>query len=283
MREVMLGLILLLVLEVERFVITLLELLKFKLLLLELLTLDVPLLELFLLVTTLLERLLLDGAAGLIELTTRDVMSGLILLLVLVVERFVIVFRVELLELMVLPILDVKFELILLFDLLCVKAEELSAGRLAALLLLERFEIEEFDRVVICWPSVLEFGAVIRVLIDGLDVRLVITLLELEVLLFVMALLEVLGLIVRLVMARLELLTLGVRLVILLFDMLLLGVLLIVGRLVLRLDETLLERLDVLALGAALGAGAGRETLRLELLELLELRLERDLAAKTGS
>jgi len=100
-REVMLGLILLLSLVFERFVITLLELLKFKLLLLELLTLDVPLLELFLLVITLLELLLSDGVIVLIEL----------------------------------PIREVMLELILPFELL----------GLLMLLLLERFEIEEFD------------------------------------------------------------------------------------------------------------------------------------------
>jgi hypothetical protein len=52
----------------------------------------------------------------------------------------------------------------------------------------------------------------------------------------------------------------------------------------LRLDEILLELLEEFTLGAALGAEADLEALRLELLDLLDdLLLERLLAANTGS
>jgi len=221
--------------------------------------------------------LLLDGVLVVIVLPIREVRLELILLFVFLDERFVTTFSDLLLvrlfvllkefELLlegvlvviVLPIREVRLELTLPFELL----------RLLMLLLLERFEIEEFDRVLICRPSVLEFGAVIRELIDRFVARLVITLVELEVFLFVIALLEML--------------LLGVRLVIDLLEMLLLGVLLTDDRLELLLDETRLEeRLDT-DLDGALRAGADREALRLELLDLLELRLERDLAANTGS
>jgi hypothetical protein len=311
MREVKLELILLLlVLFVERFVITLLELLKFKLLLLDLLrlnlplleplTLDVPLLELFtgrlavlLFVIALLELLLPDDVLVVIVLPIRDVMLGLILLLVLLDERFVTTFsdllfvrlfvlleEIErlldgVLVVILLPIRDVRLELILPFELL----------------------------------RLVELGTDVREVIDLLDARLVITLLELF--LFVMALLEMLLLGVRRVIDLLEMLLLGVRRVIDLLEMLLLGVwrvidllemlllgarrvidllemllleilllgVLLIDRLELRLDEILLERLEEFTLRA----GADRETLRLERFDLLELRLDRLLAANTGS
>jgi hypothetical protein len=264
-------------------------------------------------------------------------MLGLILLLVLVVDLLVIEFREPMLErlfvllseferlldgvlvLIVLPMRDVSLELILLLELLGDEAEELV--RLLMLFRLDRFNADEFDRVVICRPNVLEFGAVERELIDRLvmdllvmlllgvrlvmdllvmlllgvrlvmdllvmlllGVRLVIDLLVL--LLLVMALLEMLG--DRLVMLLLDMLLLGILLVIdlldeLLLEMLLLGALLIVDRLELRLDETLLGRLDD-GLDGALGAGAGLETLWLDRPGLRDLLLERLLAAKTGS
>jgi hypothetical protein len=207
-------------------------------------------------------------------------------------------------------------------------------------LVVDRFEIEEFDGVVICRPSVLEFGArlvitLLEMLLFGtrlvmarldmllLGARLVIALLEtlllgvrlvmalLETLLLgvrlVMALLETLLPGARLVMARLDMLLLGARLVIALLDILLLGARLVIAlletlllgarlvialletlllgvRLVtLRLDETLLELLEEFALGAAFGAGAGLEACRLCRLELFDLLLDRDVAARTGS
>ena len=111
----------------------------------------------------------------------------------------------------------------------------------------------------------LELGAVGQELIGRLDV------LVLGVRL-VMALLEMLLLGVRLVMALLELLLLGVRLVIAMLDVLLLGVRLVmarlepllpVGRLELRLEITLLERIEDDAPGVALCAGTGLGACRL--------------------
>ncbi|MFC1794108.1 hypothetical protein ACFL3Q_11040 [Planctomycetota bacterium] len=262
-----------------------------------------------------------------IGLPIREVMLGLIRLLVLVVGFLVVIVREVLLldgvlVLIELPILDVMLELMRLLEFVLSEAEELlrvlalPTGRLTVL----RFDwlgVGELGRVVICRPSVLELGAVVRELIDRLDVLLlellllVIALLELLLLglRLVMDRLEVLLLGVRLVIARLELLLLGARLVIDLLDMLLLGVRLVmdrldelllgallvtlllevlllgvrlvVTRLELRLDETLLERLDD-DLDEDLGAGAGFEADRL--LELRDLLLlDFDLAAITGS
>ena len=263
-----------------------------------------------------------DGLVVLIVLPIREVMLGLIRLLVLVVGFLVVIVRELLLldgvlVLIELPIRDDMLGLILLFELLGGETELLL--RVLMLLLLDRFEIDEFDRVVICRPSVLEFGAVVRELIDRLDVlllgvRFVITLLEvlllgvrlvialLDVLLLgallVMTLLEVLLLGALLVITLLEVLLLGVRLVIALLDVLLLGALLVMtllevlllGALLvtllleLRLDETLLDRLDDDLLDVALGAGAGLEACRVCLLELRDLLLlDRVLAAITGS
>jgi hypothetical protein len=238
-----------------------------------------------------------------IRLPIREVMLGLIRLLVLVVDLFVIVFRelstgrlTVLLDVflvsMELPMRDVMLGLILRKSTGRLTAESLgllfALLRVLKLLRLDWLTVGELGRVVICRPNVLELGAVGRELIDRLDVlllgvRFVIALLELLLLgvRLVIALLDVLLLGVRLVMARLELLLLGVRLVIALLDVLLLGVLLAVIRLELRLDETLLELLDDDGLDGALGAGAGFEACLLELLDLLLLDL--DLAAKTGS
>jgi hypothetical protein len=115
-----------------------------------------------------------------------------------------------------------------------------------------------------CRPSVLEFGAVGREIID----RLVMLLLG-----------------ARLVMTRLELLLLGVRFVTTLLDVFLLELRLVIVLLELlllkfRLDEMLLELLEEFDLDIDLDEAAGLETCRLELLDLL---LERLLAAKTGS
>ena len=247
-----------------------------------------------------------DGLVVLIVLPIRDVMLGLILLLVLVAGLLVVTVRELLLpdgvlELIELPIRDVMLELILPFELL----------RVLELLRLDWLDVGELGRVVICRPNMLELGAVGRELIDRLDilllgVRLVMDLLLLDWLLLilsevegllgvrlVMALLDVLLLGIRLVMALLDVLLLGVRLVMALLEVLLLGVLLVMARLELlllgvrlelRLDETLLERLDDDDLDVALGAGAGLETCRLCLLELLDLLLlDRVLAANTGS
>ena len=211
-----------------------------------------------------------DGLVVLIVLPIREVILGLILLLVLVVGLFVVIVRELLLleeierlldgvlVLIELPIRDVMLELILPFELL----------RFDVLLLGVRLVMDLLDMLLL--------GAL-----------LVIDLLEL--LLLVIDLLDMLLLGDLLVMDRLELLLLGVRLVIdlldkLLLELLLLGVRLAVTRLELRLDETLLERLDDDDLDVALGAGAGLETRRLCLLELLDLLLlDRVLAAKTGS
>lgn len=158
--------------------------------------------------------------------------------------------------------------------------------------------LDEFDRGVICRPNVLEFGAVDRELIDRLDMLLlgallVIALLDMLLLgaRLVIALLDILVLGARFVMALLEILLLGVLFIVDLLEMLLLGARLVIALLELiltelRLDETLLELLEEFTLGAALGAGAdlgagaGLEACRLELVDLL---LERLLAAKTGS
>jgi hypothetical protein len=288
MREVRLELILLLVFLVERFVITLLEPLKPKLLLLEPLKLDVLLLDLLLFVTTLLELLLLDGVLFVIVLPIRDVMLGLILLLVFLDERFVTTFS-DLLFVRLFVLLE-EFEL-LLDGVLVVILLPIREVRLELILPFELLRL-------------VDLGTDVREVIDRPDARLVITLLEVLLLLdlLVIALLEVLLLGVLLIIDLLEMLLLGVRLVIdrleelllgvrrvierldeLLLETLLLGALLIVDRLELRLDETRLEeRLDT-DLDDALRAGAGREALRLELLDLLELRLERDLAANIGS
>jgi hypothetical protein len=171
-REVMLGLIRLLVLLVERFVITLLELLKPKLLLLELLRLNRPLLEplilevllleLLLFVIDLLELLLLSVLLVPMELPIREVMLGLVRLFVELVDLFVIVFRDLLLSvflvLIELPIREVILGLILreellrlLFELLGREVEELLRGRvtvlrLVILLRLDEVEFDEFDR-----------------------------------------------------------------------------------------------------------------------------------------
>ena len=271
-REVMLGLTLLLELLLnERFVITLLELLKFKLLLLELLRFNLLLLELLI-----LDVLLLD---------VRFVTNRLELLLLDAV-----------LVLIVLPIRDVMLELMRLF--------ELSTGRLTVLLdwlllvvsevegVLLRFDELVFDLVMICRPSTLEFGAVDRELIDRLDMlllgaRLVTALLDMLLLgaRLVMTLLELLLLDDRLVTALLEVFLLGVLLVTARLDMLLLellrlGALLIVDRLDVLLDETLLDRLDDDLLDEDLAVEDDLDDDRLELLDLL---LERLLAAKTGS
>ena len=196
-----------------------------------------------------------DGLVVLIVLPIRDDMLGLMRLLVLVVGLFVTVVRERLLEgvlvLIELPIREVMPELILPFELF--RLLELSTGRLTVLRL-DRFDVDELGRVVICRPRVLELGAVDRELIDRLDVLL------LDWLLLILS--EVEGL--------LELLLLELRL-----D---------VTRLELRLDETLLERLNDDDLDVALGAGAGLEACRLCLLELRDLLLlDRVLAAKTGS
>ena len=119
---------------------------------------------------------------------------------------------------------------------------------------------------------------------------------------FVIALLVMLLLDERLIVDRLVMLLLGVLLIVDLLVMLLLGVLLIVDllemlllgvRLIvdlldillleLRLDEILRELPEEFILGAALDVVAGLETLRLDLLDLLDLLFERPLAAKTGS
>jgi hypothetical protein len=93
-------------------------------------------------------------------------------------------------------------------------------------------------RGAICRPSVLELGAVGRELIDRLDMLL-------------------LG--ARLVTTLLDMLLLGARLVMALLELLILGVRLVTARLELMLDETLLELLEEVDLGAGLGAGAGLE------------------------
>ena len=141
----------------------------------------------------------------------------------------------------------------------------------------------------------LEFGAVALEFIDRLvmlvlGVRFVIARLDMlelgERLMKDLLVMLLLG--VRLIVDLLVMLLLGERLIIDLLDMLLLGVRLIVDLLdillpELRLDEILRELLEEFTLGAALGAEAGLETLRLELLDLLDLPLERLLAANTGS
>lgn len=185
--------------------------------------------------------------------------------------------------------------LILSFELLLSESEGLSTGRLTVLrllmLLLDEFDVDEFDRIVICRPSVLELGAADRVLIGGLDMLLLGVRL-------VTALPDMLVLGARLVIARLDGLLLGAWLVIALLDVLglcarlvmaLLGLLMLELRLAvtwlgLRLGDTLRELPEEFDLGVALGAGAGLETCRLGWLELPDLlSLDRVFAAKTGS
>lgn len=223
---------------------------------------------------------------GLIRLLEFVLSEAEVLLRVLVVGLFVVVVREGLLDgvliLIELPIRDDMLESILPLEFVLSEAEELL--RVLKLLRLDGAGVGELGRVVICRPNVLELGAVGRELIDRLDVLL------LEMLLLVIALLELLLLGVRLVMARLDLLLLGARLVMDLLELLrlgallvmvllellllgvrldmdlldelLLGVRLVTDLLELRLDETLLELLDDDGLDVALGAGAGFEACR---------------------
>jgi hypothetical protein len=227
-----------------------------------------------------------DGLVVSIVLPISEVMLEMIWLFVLVAGLFVIVFRelsigriTVLLDVSLVPIelpmRDVMFGLIPSFELFLSKVEELSTGRLTVLRLLmllrpDEFDVDEFDRIVICRLNVLEFGAVERELIDRLDmlllgVRLVIALLDVLVLgvRLVMALLDTLLLDVRLVMALLDMLLLVVLLVIALLETLLLGVRLVVTWLELRLDDTLLELLEEFDLGVDLDEEAELEDCRL--------------------
>ena len=220
-----------------------------------------------------------DGLVVLIVLPIRELMLGLIRLLVLLVERFVIEFRERLLdgllvlleeierlldgvlELIELPIRDVMLELTRPLE-LGVDVRELI-DRLDMLLLVLllgiRFVIDRLELL-----RLLELGTDVRELIDRLDMlRLGLRL--------VIDLLDMLLLGERLVMDRLELLRLGVRLLMerldeLLLEMLLLELLLLLGeRLVIdRLDELLLELL-------LLGVLLDMDLLELLLLELLLL------------
>jgi hypothetical protein len=239
-----------------------------------------------------------DGLVVLIVLPIREVMLGSIRLFVLVAGLFMIVVCELLLDVflvpMELPMFDVMLGLILLFVPPWGETEELSTGRLTVprllmLLRLNEFDVDGFDRVVICRPSVLEFGAVVRELIDGLDMLLLGALL-------VMVLLEML-LGARLVIALLDMLVLGALLVIALLEILLLGARLVmalpgllfelrlaVTRLELGLDEMLLELLEEFDLGADLDEETEPEDCRLCWPEPPDLLLlERLLAAKTGS
>jgi len=250
-----------------------------------------------------------DGLVVLILPPIREVMLGLILLLVLLVERFVIVFRdlsagrltvllcwlLVLLEeverlldgvlvVIVLPIRDVMLGLILLFELLGLLELGTDVREL-----IDRLEVLLLGaRLVIALLEILLLGArfvmaLLEILLLGarLVILLLVMLLLLGALLVMLLLLELLLLLgALLVMTLLEVLLLGVRLVIVLLELLLLGVRLVVTRLELRLDETLLERFDD-DLEVDLGAGAGLEACRLELLDFL--LLDRDLAAITGS
>jgi len=317
-RELMLGLTLLLVL-IWLFGLTLL---------LVLIRLFVLVAGLFVVVVR--ERLL-DGVLVLIELPIRDDMLGLIRLLefvlsevevlstgrltvlrVLVAGLFVIVVCERLLEgvlvlsksrerrlvaaslrLIELPIRDVMLGLIRLLVLGAVGRELID--RLEVLLLGARLVMALLEmlllgaRLVIDLLEMLLLGA--RLVIDLLEVlllgvRLVIDLLDVLLLgvRLVIDLLDVLLLGVRLVMDLLDVLLLGVRLVMDLLEVLLLGVRLAVTLLELRLDATLLELFEELGLDVALGAGAGFEACRVCLLELLDLLLlDRFVAAKTGS
>jgi len=243
-----------------------------------------------------------DGLVVLIVLPIREVMLGLILLLVLIVGLFVVVVRVLLLldgvlVLIELPIRDDMLELIRLLEFVLSEAEGLLDGVLVLIELPIRDDMLGLMRLLV-------LGVVGRELIDRLDVlvlgaRLVMDLLELllgarlvidllDVLLLgvllVMDLLDVLLLGVLLVIVLLDVLLLGVRLVVTRLEVLLLGVRLAVTRLELRLDATLLERLDDDLLDVAFGAGAGFETCRVELLDLLDLLLlDFVLAAIIGS
>lgn len=239
-----------------------------------------------------IERLL-KGVLVLVELPIREVMLVLILLFVLLVDRFVIVFRPLLFWLLVLleeverlldgvlvlielPIRDVMLELILPLELLLllelgVDVRELI-DRLEVLLLGLRFVIILLELLL----DDLLVTALLEVLLLVLGALLVMALLELLLLLgvlLVMALLEVLLLGVRLLIDLLDVLLLGARLVTLLLELLLLlGALLVTLLLELRLDDDLDEDL---------AAGADLEACRLELRDLL--LLDRVLAAITGS
>jgi hypothetical protein len=245
-REVILGLILLLVLVVDRFVIVFRDLV----------------LDGLLVLLEEVERL--PGCVpGLIELTIRDVMLGLILLLEFLVERFVttllelLKFKLLLLERLTLNVLllEVLLFVIALLELLLLGVRFVTI-RLVPLVL--------GVRVVMLLLGALLVMALLEVLLLG--ARLVITLLELLLL----------G--ARLVIDLLELLLLGARLVIDLLELLLLGARLVTLLLELRLDETLLERLDDDLLDEDLAAEDDLEDDRLD-----RLLLDLDLAAITGS
>ncbi|MHC4323720.1 MAG: hypothetical protein ACYSUX_05555 [Planctomycetota bacterium] len=254
-----------------------------------------------------------DGLVVLIVLPIREVLPGLTRLLVLVVGLLVVALRELLgldgvLELIVLPIRDVMLELIRPFELLrlpelgvrlVIDLLELLLGARLVIDLLEllllgvRLVMDLLD-VLLLEMDLLELLLGARLVMDLLDMLLLGVLLVmdlLELLLgarLVIDLLDMLLLGVRLVIVLLELLRLvidllelllGARLVIVLLELLLLGVRLVIVLLELLLDEILLELLDD-GLDGALGAGVGLETCRLELLDLL---LDRVLAAKTGS
>jgi len=166
-----------------------------------------------------------DGLVLLIVLPIRELMLGLILLLEFVLSEDEVLLRVLVVDLFVVVVRVLLLDWLLL---LLSEVERLLDGVLVLIELPIRDVMLELMRL-------LELGAVDRELIDLLEVLL-----------------------------------LGVRLVIALLE--------------LRLDETLLERLDDDDLDVDLGAGAGLETCRLCLLELLDLLLlDRVLAAKTGS
>ena len=250
-------------------------------------------------------------------LPIRDVMLGLIRLLVLLLGVRLVIDLLDMLLLgarLVMDLLDVlldgvlvlielpiredMLELILPFELLrldvLVLGVRLVMALLDMLLLGALLVMDLLDmlllgvRLVIDLLDMLLLGA--RLVIDLLDMlllgaRLVMDLLDMLLLgaRLVIDLLELLLLGVRLVMDLLELLLLGVRLVVTLLELLLLGVRLDVTRLELRLDETLLELLDD-DLDGALGARVGLEAGRLCLLELLDfVLLDCVLAARTGS
>lgn len=280
-----------------------------------------------------------DGLVVLIVLPIRDVMLGLILLLVLVVDLFVIVFRdlstgrltvllgwlLVLLEeierllegvfvLIVLPIRDVMLELMRPLELLRLLERGVDVRELIDLLevLLLGLGADVRELIDLLGVLLLELRFVIALLeVLLLGARLVMALLEVLRLgaLLVITLLEVLRLGALLVMALLDVLLLGARLVITLLEVLLLGALLVMARLdelllgarlvidrlelllllgallvtlllELRLDETLLERLDV-GLDEDLVTEDDLEDDRLELLDLL--LLDRLFAAITGS
>ena len=281
-REVMLGLILFLLFKLflseveELFTRCLIELR-----LLELLRLDAVL-------------LLREEFPGVIELPIREVMLELIRPFELLRRDEFVSLRPGVLE------FDVVDRLVIELLVVFLLGDRLIIDLLVTLLLGARLIIDLLvtlllgERLVIDLLVTLLLGAllIIDLLVTLLlGVRLVIDLLVTLLLgeRLVIDLLVTLLLGVRFVIDLLVMLLLGARLVIdrldeLLLEILLLGVLLIVGRLELRLEEILLDLLEELALGAALGAGAGLETLWLERFDLLELRAERDdFAAKTGS